>query len=102
MARAGLSGARSRLRQAGLRTTDHFVGIRYQDCLNSGIFRHILDTLGNGVTEIMCHPGYNDEHLGQYSSVPPHRERELEGLKDPRVRELVERRSIRLMHYGEL
>jgi hopanoid biosynthesis associated protein HpnK len=93
---------RGELDSAGIRTTDDFVGIRYQDCLNSGIFRLILDTLGDGVTEIMCHPGYNDEYLGEYSRVPPHRERELEGLKDPGVRDLVEARSIRLTHYGEL
>lgn len=93
---------RGELDASGIRTTDHFVGIRYQDCLNSGVFRLILSSVGAGVTEIMCHPGYNDEHLGEYSSVPPHRERELEGLKDPQVRELVERRSLRLMHYGEL
>jgi len=93
---------RDKLAPAGVRTTDHFVGIRYQNCLNSGVFRLILDNLGMGVTEIMCHPGYNDEHLGEYSSVPPYREQELEGLKDPAVRELVQQRSIRLMHYGEL
>ena len=93
---------RGELDAAGVRTTDHFVGIRYQDCLNSGTFSLILNTLGSGVTELMCHPGYNDEHLGEYSSVPPYREQELEGLKDPQVRKLVESRSIRLMHYGEL
>ena len=87
---------------SGILTTDHFVGIRYQDCLNSGVFGLILNNLGSGVTELMCHPGFNDEYLGEYSKVPPHREQELEGLKSPQVRELVERRSIRLMHYGEL
>lgn len=93
---------RAELDVAGIRTTDHFVGIRYQNCLNSVVFRLILGNLGEGVTEIMCHPGYYDEHLGEYSSVPPHREAELEGLLDPQLREWVEQRSIRLMHYGEL
>ena len=93
---------RNVLDASGIRTTDHFVGIRYQDCLNSGVLGLILNNLGSGVTELMCHPGYNDEHLGEYAKVPPHREQELEGLKAPQVRELVEQRSIRLMHYGEL
>jgi predicted glycoside hydrolase/deacetylase ChbG (UPF0249 family) len=93
---------RPRLEAAGVRTTDHFVGIRYQHCLNSTVLRLILDHLDSGVTELMCHPGFEDEQLGEYSSVPPHRQRELEGLVDPQVADLVRGRSIRRMHFGEL
>jgi len=94
--------SRGRLEAAGIRTTDHFVGIAQQDRLNSEVFRLILNSLKDGVTEIMCHPGYSDEHLGEYSSVPPYRERELEGLKDPAVREMVQANAIRLVNYGDL
>jgi hopanoid biosynthesis associated protein HpnK len=94
--------SRGRLQAAGFRTTDHFVGIAQQDRLNSEVFRLILNSLRDGVTEIMCHPGYSDDHLGEYSSVPPYRELELAGLKDPAVRATVEANAVRLMHYGEL
>ena len=95
-------GGRERLRRGGIRTTDHFFGIEHQACLNSDVLRLILSHLRDGVTEIMCHPGYVDEYLGEYSRTPPHREVELEGLKDPRVKGLVASGSVTLTHYGEL
>jgi hopanoid biosynthesis associated protein HpnK len=95
-------GSRARLREAGIATTDRFVGIRHQAVLNSDVLYLILDSLPNGVTEIMCHPGYLDEALREYSRIPPHRERELAALTDPRIREHVERAGIELIHYGEL
>lgn len=94
--------ARSRLQASGIRTTDHFVGIGYQASLNSDVLHLILSHLRAGVTEIMCHPGYDDESLREFSSTPPHRDTELAGLKDPRVRDLVESGVVELTHYGEL
>ena len=90
------------LREAQIGTTDHFIGIRHQAVLNSDVLYLILDNLPGGVTEIMCHPGYVDEPMKEYSRIPPHRERELEGLKDGKVRERVAANGIQLIHYGEL
>jgi hopanoid biosynthesis associated protein HpnK len=95
-------GSRKRLADAGMKTTDHFVGIEQMAGLNSGVLRLILANLRPGVTEIMCHPGYVDEHLGEYSRVPPHREVELEALKDRNVRECVTSAGVELIHYGDL
>ena len=95
-------GSRSRLKAAGIETTDHFVGIRHQACLNSQVLLHILDSLPSGITEIMCHPGYVDEPMKEFSRIPPHRETELRGLKDPMVRERIAANGIHLTHYGEL
>ena len=95
-------GSRARLRRAGIRTADHFVGIGYQACLNSDVLHLILSHLRGGVTEIMCHPGYDDEPLREFSSTPPYREVELEGLKDRRVKDLVNGGSVELTHYGDL
>jgi hopanoid biosynthesis associated protein HpnK len=95
-------GSRKRFLEAGMRTTDHFVGIEQMAGLNSDVLRLILANLRPGVTEIMCHPGYVDEHLGEYSRVPPHREIELAALKDRSIREYVSANGIDLIHYGEL
>jgi len=94
--------SRARLQKAGIRTADHFVGIDYQACLNSDVLHLILSHLRGGVTEIMCHPGYDDEALREFSSTPPYREVELEGLKDRRVQDLVNSGAIKLTHYGDL
>lgn len=95
-------GARPRIAAAGLRTTDHFVGIEHQACLNSDLLQRILSNLRDGVTEIMCHPGYVDEPAARYASTPLHREIELAALLDPRVKDCIASQGIRLIHYGEL
>jgi hopanoid biosynthesis associated protein HpnK len=94
--------AREEAARAGVRTTDHFVGLGQGDRLDGETLQLILRGLRPGVTELMCHPGYDDEHLRHCSRVPPHRERELAGLKDPRVRECARSSGIRLMSYAEL
>jgi hopanoid biosynthesis associated protein HpnK len=95
-------GARAKLERAGLRTTDHFLGIDYARQLDAGTLLLILTNLRPGVTEIMCHPGYADEGANEFSSSPPDRETELAGLLDPAVRRAVESRGVRLLHFGQL
>ena len=94
--------SRARLHRAGVKTTDHFVGIDHMEHLDAPAFRERLGSLDDGVTEVMCHPGYVDEHLSEFARTPPHRETELAGLCDREVSELVASKGIRLMHYGEL
>jgi predicted glycoside hydrolase/deacetylase ChbG (UPF0249 family) len=93
---------RAELARSGFRTTDHFVGIDYMVRLDAAALGAILTNLGGGVTEVMCHPGYADEHLTEYARIPPDRECELAGLRDPALRRLIDERGIRLTHYGEL
>jgi predicted glycoside hydrolase/deacetylase ChbG (UPF0249 family) len=66
------------------------------------VLKLILSHLRGGVTEIMCHPGFVDDRARQYSSTPPHREVELEALKDPQVKDCIAAGAIRLTHYGDL
>ncbi len=57
----------------------------------------ILDTLPEGVTEMVCHPGYaggGDDYR--------HREDELAALTDPRVRAKVEASGVRLATFAVL
>lgn len=95
-------GGAARLRRAGIHTTDRFVGIGQTGSLNSEVLNLILCNLGDGTTEVMCHPGYDDEEARQYSSMLAHREVELAALRDPRIRECIDSREIRLINYGEL
>ncbi len=52
-----------------------------------------------GVTELMCHPGYVDGLDGGYTV---ERQRELEALTHPSVHEVVAAERIRLMTFAEL
>jgi hopanoid biosynthesis associated protein HpnK len=90
------------LERRGLRTTDHFVGIEHQDRLNAETLQYILSHLRDGTTEVMCHPGYDDDLAREYSSTPPHRDLELAALQDPAVKDMLTARGIQRISYNDL
>jgi chitin disaccharide deacetylase len=55
--------------------------------------------IGEGITELMCHPGYIDP--GYSSSYSAEREIELKTLCDPIVRRVLARESIQLINYHD-
>ena len=93
---------RQTLGERGLRTTDHFVGIAQMDRLDADAMRFILSNLRDGVTELMCHPGYDDDLAREYSGTPPHREVELMALRNPAVRACLVERGIEPISYKDL
>lgn len=62
--------------------------------------RMLEKEIGEGITELSCHPGYVDpEYPTDYSQ---ERETEVRTLCDPRTRQALEHLSIRLISYGDL
>ncbi len=79
-----------------------FIGTFFgRDMLTLGHLVHLLDTLPDGVSELMCHPGYDDEALAS-SSYRAEREIELALLIHPAVQERVEALGIELVTFGAL
>ena len=65
--------------------------------------RRMVETLDDGSTEIMLHPGICDADLVQSGTrLREHRETELAALLDPGVRSALQERGIRLISYREL
>ena len=95
---------RASIRGAGLPTPDHFEG-RFHGLDGVGVSREILaaalEELGPGVAELMCHPGYLDEHIRD-SSYAADREREVDALTAPEIRAVIERRQIRLITFADI
>ncbi len=62
--------------------------------------RMLREEVGEGVTELACHPGYFDPEL----EAVYHRDRELElaTLCDPRIRAVIGEEGIRLIGYADL
>jgi len=87
----------------GMRTPDHFMGVAATGRLNREAILAMIGAMGNGVTELMCHPGEYDEEL-EKSSTRLKRERELElsGLTGPDVRTAIRQHDVRLMNFQEL
>ena len=56
--------------------------------------------IGEGITELSCHPGYSEpDYPGSYAV---EREAELRALCDPVIREVLAARSIQLTNYHKL
>jgi chitin disaccharide deacetylase len=90
-------------RKYGLRSPDHFLGLAMTGGLGPAALRRMIDTLSDGSTEIMLHPGICDTDLTNSGSrLLDQRETELQGLLDPGVRSALAERDIRLISYREL
>ena len=66
----------------------------------AGLLRLLDVEIGNGVTELNCHPGYVES--GFPSSYAAEREEELRTLCDDRVHQAILEREIRLIGFREL
>jgi hopanoid biosynthesis associated protein HpnK len=102
-ASAGRRRFRRLARSGGLRTPDHFRGIRWTGSLNASDLLGLVERLPEGTTELMCHPGYRDAELdGKATRLKGERQRELDALTAPEVASAVKERGIRLISYREL
>jgi hopanoid biosynthesis associated protein HpnK len=90
-------------RKYGLRTPDHFLGLAMTGRLSAAALRQLIDTLPDGTSEIMLHPGICDADLAATGSrLQQQRQLEMDALLSPEAREAVERNGIRLITYREL
>jgi hopanoid biosynthesis associated protein HpnK len=93
--------AREKVERAGISTADYFCGIAQTGELTKEGVARLLRNLPEGTTELMCHPGYVDEELRATSTrLQGSREKEVEILTDPEIRNLVASQGIRLIDYG--
>jgi hopanoid biosynthesis associated protein HpnK len=90
-------------RKYGLTFPDHFLGLVVTGQVSATALRRMVDTLDDGSTEIMLHPGICDDDLIQSGTrLREHRETELAALLDHSVRSALDEHGIRLISYREL
>ncbi len=91
------------LRRCGCRMTDHFEGFGLTGKLNVSSLADLLARLPDGITELMCHPGYlRDELRDARTRLKESREAELAALTGPDARAALQSAGIRLVNYREL
>jgi predicted glycoside hydrolase/deacetylase ChbG (UPF0249 family) len=91
------------LTRHGCATTDWFAGFQITGHFGPREVEALLDRLPAGTTEFMVHPGHcTDELRAMPTRLKESRERELQALLDPGVREAVRRNEIQLANYREL
>ena len=92
--------AREMADHAGIATSDYFCGIAQTGVLTRQGVEKFLESLPDGTTELMCHPGYVDEELRKTATrLQESRQTELQILTDGSLRKLVATRGIRLISY---
>ncbi len=89
-----------RLLTSGVARPDAFLSTFFDAGATLENLLHILDNLPAGVNELMCHPGYSRPDLT--SNYNLQRERELEILCHPAVRERLALQAIELVTFGAL
>ncbi|MEO6526742.1 MAG: ChbG/HpnK family deacetylase [Gemmatimonadaceae bacterium] len=100
--RAALHGVLPAHREP-LARAPHFRGIALQGAVDvRERLLVLLDQLPRGATEIMLHPGYDDEVLAAHDPYRHEREVEVAALTHRAVRERIESDDIRLVHFGEI
>jgi len=94
---------KERLDAAGLVHPAHFRGMAVAGALNAQTLRATLSALPEGVSELMCHPGYFDADVVRTGGrLQDHREVELQALTAAEIRSLIQDEEIHLITYGDL
>jgi hopanoid biosynthesis associated protein HpnK len=82
---------------------DHFLGLAMTGQLGPAALRRMAESVEEGSTEIMLHPGICDADLAASGSrLQQQRQTELDGLLDRGVREAFLERGIHFISYREL
>ena len=84
------------------KTPDVFHASFYDEMATKAELLRLINGLGPGTAEIMCHPGYADSILLAGSVYARQRESELAVLTDPEVRQAIEARGIQLISFAQL
>jgi hopanoid biosynthesis associated protein HpnK len=91
--------ARPSLDHWGIMYADEVKGLFSSGRITEPFLMQLLDKIGDGVTEIYCHPAVcPDEEMMKLMPDYQH-ERELEALTSPRVKEQIRLQGIRLRNY---
>jgi predicted glycoside hydrolase/deacetylase ChbG (UPF0249 family) len=84
------------------RHPDHFVVNFYDEHATYEELLNVINNLSDGTTEIMCHPGYTDDAFAKESVYNNQRDRELNILTDPSIREAIQANGIQLITFADL
>lgn len=94
--------AKRRAKARNFRTPDHFAGIVAGEAVNISHLRHIIETLPDGTTEIMMHPGTNNKILIPDTAWDHDFEAELSAMTDPELMKLVLEKEIGIVNFADI
>ncbi len=87
----------------GMRATDHFAGLDLTGKMTRTSLADRLTRLRPGLTELMCHPGFNDADLGASPTrLTASRSAEIDALTAPEIRELLASKGLSVVNYRNI
>ncbi len=86
----------------GVRFADYHVGIDFSGRLCGEVIEHIVRNLPDGIIELSCHPGSDNDHLSKNHPWGYMWKQELEALCSGGVRKAIEESDINLIGYSGL
>ena len=93
---------RNSMQRAGLATPDGVLGVIETGTFDTSLLRRALTNLPDGTWELVCHPGYDDADLrAAHTRLLASREKELQLLTSPELRQFLEEQAIRVIGYRE-
>jgi predicted glycoside hydrolase/deacetylase ChbG (UPF0249 family) len=81
---------------------DRFIAKFYDEGVSQDALTGIINSLGDGVTEVMCHPAHVDDELSKVSIYAEKRGVEFGILTQPALLNLIKARHIELVTFGQL
>ena len=95
--------SRASLEAAGVSAPDYFYGVSATGYLDRAAVEEVLRDVPDGISELMCHPGYVDAQLEQVETrLLRQREMEFDAVRDPAMRDLAAQLGIELVTYRAL
>jgi hypothetical protein len=92
------------LNKVGIKTPHHLIDfgtdLKGEATLDNWVY--VLNNLPHGINEIRVHPGYIDEELSRFSSYLNQREKELQILTSPVLKEAIKENKIKLISFRDL
>ncbi len=89
------------LDEAGIFHPDHFISSFFGPGVSLDHLSSILHSLPEGISELMCHPGFVDEELCATSGYAKPRQKEFEILTDPMIGQLIQKSGIVLTTFQQ-
>ena len=91
------------LRQSNVKTTAAFFGVTHTGFWNKQWLIDLIEQLPDGASELMCHPGYDDDELSNVKTrLRASRVSELWLLTDLDVSAKLKEQGIRLINFADL
>jgi len=93
-----ISMSKNKIKESGLLYTDYLFGLAESGNLTEENLGLILNSLPNGSSEIMCHPGLLDENILKIFPCIYNWQKELCALTSPKIKLLIKELGIEINH----